>query len=84
MRFWWLIDRVRQNHFTVHWSPGATNLADYFSKHHSPSHHAKMRKTFLYTDKETSPTYSEVARVSQYQILRAKVYTEKRSQDYTE
>ena len=62
MRFWWLVDRVRQNQFTVHWSPGPTNLADYFSKHHSPAHHAKMRKTFLFTDKETSPTYSEVLR----------------------
>ena len=22
MRFWWLVDRVRQNHFFIHWSPG--------------------------------------------------------------
>ena len=60
MRFWWLIDRVKQKHFTIYWSPGDTNLADYFSKHHSPAHHAKMRKTFLFTKNEKTPTYSDV------------------------
>ena len=60
MRFWWLIDRVKQKHFTIYWSPGDTNLADYFSKHHSPAHHAKMRKTFLFTKNEKNPTYSDV------------------------
>ena len=60
MRFWLLVDRVSQNHFSIHWSPGSTNLADYFSKHHSPVHHVEMRKTFLYTKNEKSPTYSDV------------------------
>ena len=62
MRFWWLVDRVKQNHFTIHWSPGSTNLADYFSKHHSPAHHSRMRKIFLYTKDEKCPTYSDVLR----------------------
>ena len=60
MRFWWLVDRVRQKHITVHWSPGSTNLVDYFSKHHSLAHHAKKRKTFLYTKSKKCPTYSVV------------------------
>ena len=60
MRFWWLVDRARQNQFSVHWSSGASNLADYLSKHHLPSHHTKMKKTPLYNYKENSPTHSEV------------------------
>ena len=43
MRFYWLIDRMHQNQFTVYWKPGFTNLGDYHSKHHPPSHHQKMR-----------------------------------------
>ena len=62
VRFCWLVDRVRQNHFTVHRSPGSTSLTDYFSKNHSPAHHAKMRKTFLYTKDEKCPTNSDVLR----------------------
>ena len=47
MRFHWMQDRVRQNHFLVHWAPGITNLADYFSKHHPLHHHKNMRHKFL-------------------------------------
>jgi len=61
-RFWWLIDRVKQKQFTVHWKPGSENLADYFSKHHSPAHHTTMRPIFLHTQKEKPPTYREVLR----------------------
>ena len=61
MRFWWLIDRIKQNMFHINWKKGSENLADYFSKHHSPTHHAKMRPTFLQTEQKT-PTYSDVLR----------------------
>ena len=47
MRFHWVRDRINQNQFLVFWAPGATNLADYFSKHHAPYHHKKMRKHYL-------------------------------------
>jgi len=43
MRFYWLVDRIKQNQFTVYWKPGVMNLGDYHSKHHPPSHHQKMR-----------------------------------------
>ena len=42
MRFFWLIDRIHQNQFTVYWKPGINNLGGYRSKHHPPSHHQKM------------------------------------------
>ena len=47
MRFYWVRDRVRQGHFLIHWRKGADNLADYFTKHHSPSHHRRMRQRYL-------------------------------------
>ena len=48
MRFWWLADRVEQNQFRIHWAPGSVNLADYFTKKHPASHHAKVRPIYLY------------------------------------
>ena len=43
MRFYWVRDRVRQGQFRIHWKPGASNLADYFTKHFPPSHHQQGR-----------------------------------------
>ena len=48
MRFYWIQDRVKQGQFNVYWGPGLHNLADYFTKHHSPSHHRRMRSTYLH------------------------------------
>jgi hypothetical protein len=53
MRFYWVKDRVEQKQFIIYWRPGLTNLVDYFSKHHSPAHHRKMRSHYLL---EQSPT----------------------------
>jgi hypothetical protein len=47
MRFYWIKDRVAQDQYVVHWSKGSNNLADYFTKHHSPSHHHLMRLRYL-------------------------------------
>ena len=47
MRFYWVRDRVKQGQFRIHWKPGTNNLADYFSKHHSPAHHAYMLARYL-------------------------------------
>lgn len=47
MRFYWVRDRVNQGHFIVHWNKGSDNLADYFTKHHSPNHHRLMRSRYL-------------------------------------
>ena len=52
-QFWWLKDRVAQLQFNVMWDPGIYNLADYFTKHHSGSHHACVRPIYLY--KNNSP-----------------------------
>jgi hypothetical protein len=43
MNFYWVKDRVQQGQFHVYWGLGYQNLADYFTKHHSPMHHKRMR-----------------------------------------
>jgi hypothetical protein len=48
MRFYWVQDRVAQGELAVHWLQGEYNLADYFTKHHSPAHHIKMRPIYLH------------------------------------
>ena len=50
MRFYWIRDREQQDQFRIHWKPGSENRADYFSKHHPPSHHREMRTEYYVTD----------------------------------
>ena len=45
MRFYWIHDRTSQGQFLIYWQPGITNLGDYYTKHHSPTHHQLMRPT---------------------------------------
>ena len=48
MKFYWVRDRFNQNQFMIYWRPGANNVGDYVSKHHSPAHHQTMHpKHFL-------------------------------------
>ena len=48
MRFYWLQDRIKQNQYNLYWAPGSTNLGDYFTKHHSPTHHRQVRHLYLH------------------------------------
>ena len=47
MRFHWLRDRECQKQFKFYWRPGKTNYADYWTKHHSATHHVNVRKEFI-------------------------------------
>ena len=47
MRFYWLQDREAQSQFKFYWDKGDGNLADYFTKHHSVTHHRAMRPVYL-------------------------------------
>lgn len=49
MRFYWIQDRTKQGQFIIYWRPGAQNLGDYHTKHHSPAHHRLMRPTYLHS-----------------------------------
>ena len=55
MRFYWLQDRVHQQQFNIYWKPGASNLADYVSKHHSPAHHKTCRPMYLHEPNNVPP-----------------------------
>jgi hypothetical protein len=52
MRFYWIKDRVEQGQFNVYWGPGFQNLADYFTKHHSPAHHKIIRDIYIHSDEQ--------------------------------
>jgi hypothetical protein len=47
MRFHWLRNRECQQQFKFFWRPGKFNYADYWTKHHSATHHINIRKEFL-------------------------------------
>ena len=47
MGFFWMRCKESQKMFRVYWLPGTTNLADYFTKHHSAAHHVNLRPEFL-------------------------------------
>jgi hypothetical protein len=42
----------------VYWRKGSENDADYFTKHHSPSHHGLMRSRFLHVESPVTPPVS--------------------------
>jgi hypothetical protein len=50
MRFYWIKDRVKQGQFQIYWGPGYQNLAYYFTKHHSPVHHKRIRSVYIHAD----------------------------------
>ena len=47
MRYNWLRDRQNRMHLRVYWDKGSNNDADYFTKHHAPSHHKLMRPRYI-------------------------------------
>ena len=49
MRFYWLVDRVKQGQFKVYWKSGKENMADFFTKHHPAAHHKKLRSVYTHT-----------------------------------
>ena len=49
MRVYWVRDHMRAKQFLIHWRRGADNDADYFTKHHSPTHHHQMRSRYLHS-----------------------------------
>ena len=51
MHFHWLRCHENQKHFCTYWRAGATNLADYVTKHHPAIHHQSIRSIYL-----TQPT----------------------------
>jgi len=49
IRLNWLRDRETYSQFHVYWEKGTENGADYFTKHHSPQYHQKMRPKYVHS-----------------------------------
>ena len=47
MCFNWLRDCTAQNQFNIKWDKGIYNMADYFTKHHPPSHHRLKQTDYI-------------------------------------
>eukprot|EP00804_Cyclotella_cryptica_P006032 CCRYP_000267-RB/>CCRYP_000267-RB protein AED:0.48 eAED:0.48 QI:0/-1/0/1/-1/0/1/0/72 len=47
MHFHWLRDRKCQEQFRIHWRPGHSNYANYWTKYHSAKHHQHIRCEFI-------------------------------------
>ena len=47
MQYHWIRDKATQRLFRYYWQKGALNNADYFTKHHPPNHHVKMRQKYI-------------------------------------
>eukprot|EP00957_Ditylum_brightwellii_P030930 2343359-Ditylum_brightwellii.AAC.1 len=48
MQFYWVHNRIAQNHFVIYWRPGLENLGNYHTKHHSTAHHKHMQQYYLH------------------------------------
>jgi hypothetical protein len=46
------IKQKRTKAMDMYWGPGYQNLANYFTKHHSPAHHKRMRKMYIHADEQ--------------------------------
>ena len=67
MSFYWLQDHECQGKFHIHWRRGTDNIADYFTKNHSPLHHCRTSSKFLlhlnYTEFELEVPWKHPSRV---------------------
>jgi hypothetical protein len=50
VRFYWIKNRVKQGQFKIYLGPSFQNLADYFTKHHSPAHHKIIRNVYIHAN----------------------------------
>ena len=55
MKFHWLRDRELQRLIRVFWDRGINNDADYFTKHHPPSHHQTIRSRYILKGHHMTP-----------------------------
>ncbi len=47
MRWNWLRDKVTHEQLRIYWDKGSNNNADYYTKHHPPSHHLEQRPRYV-------------------------------------
>jgi len=47
--YYWLQDQQTEQHFKFTWKQSQYNKADYFTKHHPPSHHQEVRSHYVHS-----------------------------------
>ena len=47
MKYHWMRDKETIRQIRYYWDKGENSEADYFSKHHPPNHHLKMRPKYI-------------------------------------
>ena len=47
MRYHWLRERKTRKQLDIYWDKGINNHADYFTKHHPPTHHKTQRQQYI-------------------------------------
>jgi hypothetical protein len=61
MHFYWIRDWVKQGQFNIYWGPGKHNMANYYTKHHSPTHHQLMQPSYLHMEPPEAAINSAIA-----------------------
>jgi hypothetical protein len=61
MRFYWIRDWVKQGKFNIYWGPGKCNMANYYTKHHLPTHHQLMWPSYLHVEPPEAAINSAIA-----------------------
>ena len=47
MRMYWIKDKVQDKTYKIYWDEGKNNMADYFTKHFSPTYHQIIRPSYI-------------------------------------
>lgn len=63
MRFHWIRDQIKLNHFSVHWIPGTLNYADFFTKALPRKQFNELKRAFVHLP--ASPENPSLNKVSQ-------------------
>ena len=71
MRYYWILDQIKQDSFNVLYAPGLENLVDYPSKHHTYAHNICVRPYYVHMP--NSPCY--LPRAPPPRVLLGCVYT---------
>ena len=75
MRFYWLRDRTQQGQFHIHWKNGKSNLADYYTKHFTASHHQRVRSNYVLNNVQAKRYCKGVLKPSKIVIPDKMVFT---------
>ena len=47
MRMYWIKDKVQGKTYMIYWDQGKNNMADYYTKHFSPTYHQTVRPSYI-------------------------------------